>query len=344
MTARLPAAFHCAVLALAVLFGACDKLAPPRFPHATHMAKAVVSVPGRPAYLSCVSCHRGVREASSPIFPDSATCAQCHKDKIAEPRAPSQRQIRFAHDYHLGIPEIHGQCVTCHVGVTESSAKSVFPPMSACLACHQKDFYGGRCSTCHQNQADLGELLPQTFMRHDANWIRRHGPSATGGATKVCSQCHAQSYCTDCHDTRQPMPVEARRPEAVLSGAIHRGDFVTRHAIEAASQPATCLRCHASSSCDACHAARGISTISKGSVSPHPRGWVGSDRSSPDFHGRAAKHDILRCAACHDQGPATVCILCHKVGGIGGKPHPGAWTSTRSPRTDVPCRYCHGGR
>ena len=36
------------------------------------------------------------------------------------------------------------------------------------------------------------------------------------------------------------------------------------------------------------------------------------------------------------------CILCHRVGGPGGNPHPGGWMSSRSRQSDTPCRYCHG--
>jgi hypothetical protein len=343
MSARAVQVLLALALVVAAVFAACDKPPPPRFPHTKHMTVTVDAGPGEPAYLSCASCHPGVRAENEPIYPAAAVCARCHTDGRNLYREAAAQQIRFAHDFHLRMPELHGQCVACHVGVTEGRDRPAYPAMSACLKCHQGDFDQGRCTPCHNSQAELKETPPQTFMRHDQGWIHRHGASATPRGARVCTQCHAQSFCDECHDMRQPIPVEVRRPEAITSGAIHRGDFVTRHAIEAASQPATCLRCHAPAYCDNCHVARGISPAAKGSTNPHPRGWINGDHSSPDFHGRAARHDIIGCVACHDQGPATNCILCHKVGGIGGKPHPGGWASSRSPRTDTPCRYCHGG-
>ena len=343
MNARLCHALLAMTLISAAILAACERRLEPRFPHTLHMTASVDAGPGKPAYLACSSCHPGVRDANAPVYPDAAFCARCHADGRALPRQAAVRQIRFEHDSHLRMPEMHGQCVACHVGVTEGSEKRAFPTMPACLACHQRDYDESRCTLCHYSRARLRDLPPQTFMRHDYGWIRRHGPSATPHAAKICTQCHEQSFCTDCHDTRQPMPVEVRRPEAIESGAIHRGDFLTRHAIEASSQPATCSRCHTPPTCDNCHVARGVSAAAKGSTNPHPRGWISGDRSSPDFHGRAARHDILRCAACHDQGPATNCILCHKVGGVGGNPHPGGYSSGRSQGTDTPCRYCHGG-
>jgi hypothetical protein len=33
-------------------------------------------------------------------------------------------------------------------------------------------------------------------------------------------------------------------------------------------------------------------------------------------------------------------VGCHRVGGIGGSPHPPGW-STRRHRSEMPCRLCH---
>jgi hypothetical protein len=74
--------------------------------------------------------------------------------------------------------------------------------------------------------------------------------------------------------------------------------------------------------------------------SPHPPGWVGTNTQASSFHGRAARRDILACASCHEQGPATNCIRCHKVGAYGGNPHPNGWRSARSVDEEM-CRYCH---
>jgi hypothetical protein len=77
-----------------------------------------------------------------------------------------------------------------------------------------------------------------------------------------------------------------------------------------------------------------------GATNPHPPGWVGNDVRSADFHGRQARRDIASCAGCHEQGPATNCIRCHKVGAYGGNPHPHGWQSARGPGSAM-CRYCH---
>jgi hypothetical protein len=102
------------------------------------------------------------------------------------------------------------------------------------------------------------------------------------------------------------------------------------------------LRCHTTDSCEGCHLERGVSANRLDAANPHPAAWVGSFPGDPNFHGRAARRDIAACAACHDQGPATNCIPCHRVGAYGGNPHPSGWRSARSENATM-CRYCHEG-
>jgi hypothetical protein len=325
-------------------FLACSPGEPPRFPHVKHLAEIACGGKGQPECLTCTSCHSGVRTAGSEPLPARKICAGCHDLSKLPPSSFGQpgveHGIRFEHSSHLTLPKIKNQCVACHSGVVETGAgKTNFPPMSACLTCHQEDFDTGKCTPCHSGQ-NLSHLMPQTFLRHDQNWLRRHGMMATRSAT-VCNQCHSQTDCNTCHDATQTLTVEARRPDAVERDFEHRGDFMSRHPIEARSQPATCLKCHSASSCDSCHLARGISAGRLDSPNPHPVGWVGPNTTSRDFHGRAARQNILVCTACHDQGPATNCIRCHSVGGFGGNPHPRGWDSARS-TGDGMCRYCHG--
>jgi hypothetical protein len=159
--------------------------------------------------------------------------------------------------------------------------------------------------------------------------------------TKLCQSCHAQADCDVCHDTTQALMVERKRPDAIESQQVHRGDFLSRHAMEAQATPAKCLSCHTPQTCDSCHAERGVSGNVLGSPNPHPPGWVTGDMTAASGHGRDARRDILLCASCHEQGPATNCIRCHKVGGYGGNPHPKGWFSTLSEQSEM-CRYCHG--
>ena len=331
---------------LAVVFSACvpPRPAPPPagFPHAKHLTRPECAQTGQANCFSCETCHQDVSKANRPSRPSATTCRKCHPqgDQLLERVAPKERPeellgrtIRFTHQDHLKRPEIKGQCMRCHSGIKDPDA-SDFAAMKTCMTCHQKDFDAARCTLCHE-QTSLSQIIPTKFLSHDSNWIRGHGMAAARSG-KMCARCHEQQYCLGCHDQNQPLRVELRRPDAIERELVHRGDWLSRHPIEAKSQPTTCQRCHSVSSCSSCHARRGVAAIGKGSVNPHPRGWVGPE----NLHGPAAKYDILTCAGCHDQGPATNCIHCHRPGGGAGNPHPNGWKSARSPTASM-CRYCH---
>lgn len=336
-----------AMLALVMAWAiACSDHAVARFPHELHLAGIACGGPGKPACLTCVSCHSPGTGAQLPSLPPVGRCASCHhadagrlRAEIAAPGARPYGRIAFDHDRHLALEGTLGQCVSCHSGVVEAGGPRL-PPMSKCLGCHEHEaqWQRGTCAPCHA-LAEVRRVLPQSFLRHEGDFMEHHGTSAVQ-QKKLCQACHTQADCEGCHDASQDLSVEHRRPEAVQRNFAHRADFMTRHAIEAQSQPARCVRCHTIESCDSCHLARGVSGGLIAGRNPHPPGWVGSNAGARSFHGAAARRDILLCASCHDQGPATNCIRCHKVGAYGGNPHPSGWKSTRS-ETSQMCRYCH---
>jgi hypothetical protein len=248
------------------------------------------------------------------------------------PRAP----VRFDHFDHLALEVIRGQCVKCHAGVVDGNATRM-PQMASCFdGCHGS-VADSDCKSCHPT--DLRRLVPRTFLRHDMEFARNHG-AAAASQERVCSRCHAAGECVDCHDASQKLPVDVRRAEQIDRELLHRADFVSRHGIEARHDGASCLRCHQTSSCDGCHVLRGVSASLVRAASPHPVGWIGPDVGGANFHGRHARREIVTCAGCHDQGPMTNCIRCHKVGGSGGNPHPSGWRSSRD-ASAATCRYCH---
>lgn len=335
--------------ALAAL-GGCEQAAPARFPHQAHLASARCGEPGQMECASCTSCHAKIRTSDAQATEPPSDCARCHEQPTSSVTAEVQRlrtreraaqPIRFEHPAHLGLPEIAGQCVGCHPGAVDDGASgATFPPMAECLACHrhQEQFDGGRCALCH-GLSDLRSRVPRTVLRHDLGFVRDHRDVANQ-RSGACRACHAEAECTACHDDGQPLTPERRRPEALDREQVHRGDYLSRHAIEARSASGSCVRCHSSASCDACHVSRGVSAARVGSVSPHPVGWIGAT-SSPDFHGRSARRELVSCAGCHEQGPATICVQCHRVGGRAGNPHPAGYQSTQATSAGS-CRYCHG--
>jgi hypothetical protein len=343
----MSARWLCALTLLAALLAlaGCDQRLQPGFPHRAHLLAKECGETGQPDCPTCASCHAGVVDDAKGARPEAQDCRRCHQEDtprlLDSLRLTSVKQtpIIFSHAQHQALPELAGGCVKCHGGIaTDGVDGGVFPAMAGCHDCHQEAVTRGPCNTCHR-PADLRTLVPQTSWRHDLGFLRNHGREATQ-SQGVCNQCHAERDCAACHDERQPLGVTLREPLAVERELIHRADFLSRHSIDAGLSPAKCVRCHSVSFCDGCHVQRGISGNRVGSLNPHPIGWVGPDTSGPNFHGKPARRDIVACASCHDQGPATNCIRCHTVGGPGGNPHPGGWSSLRSPSAPM-CRYCH---
>jgi hypothetical protein len=136
--------------------------------------------------------------------------------------------------------------------------------------------------------------------------------------------------------------IEVKQPDRVDRDFIHRNDFLSRHAVEAAADPPLCRRCHGTSFCESCHEGQGLTPGAARPRNPHPAGWALP--GSAQFHGTEARRDIAACASCHDQGAASICVDCHKVGGIGGDPHPAGFAA-RHPREEIAqngmCAACH---
>ena len=333
-------------LVVAVLL-ACSTDKPARFPHRVHLTGVACGGPGQSACLSCTSCHQMGQHDALHAMPPAALCEGCHerdphavKAALASTPARPYGTIGFDHDQHLALPAVRGQCVPCHAGVV-SASQPALPTMKSCFGCHEhaEEWSQGKCVPCHR-ESEVRRILPETFLRHDRRFARGHGQAAAE-SQRLCNACHAQADCNDCHDVSQTLAVERRRPERLDLSFVHPADFVVRHSLEASSRPASCLGCHTVDTCDACHVARGVSAARLDARNPHPIGWVGNDASARSLHGREARRDIVACASCHEAGPATNCIRCHKVGGYGGNPHPAGWPGGGDVSRGM-CRYCHG--
>jgi hypothetical protein len=346
MTLRLLAALLVA-LGAALLGSGCGQRLE-TFPHRAHLDAKSCGGPGQPRCPTCLTCHEITARADADLRPGTAVCARCHAGSgdprelsPTRPLSADHSPITFDHARHLELDAFRGQCVRCHAGVVDDGAAGdVFPPMNTCVSgCHADEMARGDCKGCH-GPVDLRRLVPRTYLAHDEPFLRDHGLEATRNAA-VCGHCHAQTDCTDCHDSTQRLSRIWRGPQMLARELPHPVGFADRHAVEARSAPASCQKCHETSTCEGCHLRRGISAGHREANSPHPPGWIAGNKGSRDFHGRAARLDILSCAACHDQGPATNCIRCHRVGAGGSNPHPGGWRSERSPQEGM-CRYCHG--
>jgi hypothetical protein len=332
------------LLAVAALAVACARVlglrkdVEPVFPHRAHLVAGV----------SCVTCHAGVERAGDdgplhiPADESCATCHEphargsclgCHGDPFATAAVVDARaHLRFAHAEHAVASR--GQCVTCHRGVAEGDGR-LRPAMATCFRCHEDERDLRDCDACHVDLAEEG-TLPESHLVHEGDWIRRHGALAAASAD-LCSSCHTESACAACHGTTTAALPSRLRFDDPDTASVHRAGFFARHGREARAEPGMCSTCHAPSSCEACHRDRGVGDDPVASnLTPHPPGWVGIDNE----HGRAARRDPASCASCHGGAGEALCVSCHRVGAIGGSPHPPGWSSRQS-LGDQPCRLCH---
>lgn len=74
---------------------------------------------------------------------------------------------------------------------------------------------------------------------------------------RVCSICHSQAFCSDCHSTRVELKPSLKNPTENYRRMQHRGDYLTRHRIDGRMDPTSCFRCHgnpkSSLTCRNCH-------------------------------------------------------------------------------------------
>jgi len=304
---------------------------PYKFPHATHIEAGV----------ACLECHSPIPKSTKlqpgvidvKIPAKSEVCGQCH-DPIPTytPVQVFEPVVHFDHAAHL--PRVNGACNRCHVKYTEAGdvVKPV-PAMAACTACHNhaQDFAVGRCVPCHRDLRQY-PLKPIAEYSHQANFLETHGKWARESVA-TCASCHDQTMCSKCHTaTTRPLPPSVQFPEKVAAEFIHRGDWISRHAMEQQANPASCLKCHGPGYCQSCHSFQGLPS---GTSSPHPTGWISA-------HGPIARGNIASCAACHNQGASANCAVCHSAKNGGVNPHPPGWKGTTSQQaSNATCRVCH---
>lgn len=282
-----------------------------------------------PGAQTCTSCHNQPHETGD--------CLSCHASTVEKGRAQDAREhLRFSHAQHLSRSP--GTCVRCHAGVAESD-ESLAVPMSQCLSCHTHadQFQPNDCAACH---IDLSRELvaPSEHLVHDADFSQHHGVQAASSG-EFCSTCHTERFCAGCHGrtvAALPRDLALDRP---MTNTLHAGGFMARHPAEAHNDPGLCTTCHTERFCVDCHQDRNVAPADGERLrSPHPANWVSA--LGPNEHGPAARRDPVSCASCHGGGGESLCVSCHKVGGVGGSPHPTGWSSDRS-LSDLPCRMCH---
>ena len=336
------------ILLVCIALAACAgvlglrKSGPTAFPHRKHVTAGV----------GCTRCHVGLDkdDGKSLHVPDDASCASegCHV-KPHDPRpclgchasegalatlADARDHMKFDHARHA--PRANNNCMRCHTNVS-SGDDHLRPPMANCFRCHdhEADRDGRKCDACHKDLETSGEM-PSSHLAHDGDWLREHGTRAAS-SSDLCQSCHSERFCASCHGkTVAALPAQ-QKFDNPFTASVHRAGFASRHALEAKADPGACQTCHQPDRCIACHTAKNVAGPER--LSPHPAGWVGLT-ASENLHGREARRDPAACASCHGGAGEVLCVQCHKVGGVGGSPHPPGWSS-RVSLGEMPCRMCH---
>lgn len=309
----------------------------------------------------CTDCHDGVAgstgSTAGKFIPPKKGCADCHDDVMDKcqmcHRGPKDgvrlarvdRKLKFSHAGHAARVGKKG-CATCHPAAKKGGAS--IPGHATCNTCHKKSRATLDCAKCHQDLTRYRR--PTASLSHGPGFAKSHGPLARRNI-RACTQCHDQTYCADCHSGTALSRASVRFPERIQRQFIHRGDFVSRHTVEARSDPASCRKCHGQRHCRSCHALNGLAAsvstgkrTGRGGKAVHAAGWMTPGSSA--FHGDKARQDIGRCASCHDRGAASNCVGCHRVGGMGGSPHPPGWSwrdKSAQCRNSTMCATCHAG-
>ena len=121
---------------------------------------------------------------------------------------------------------------------------------------HPEDVMGqGRpmCVNCHEPE---DEKFPYRLYDHTLYFIENHRFEAKQNR-KTCVMCHQERTCNECHAVRLELNPSIKNQAEPFRRTPHRGDYVSRHAIDGRVDPVPCFRCHGnpktSETCVPCH-------------------------------------------------------------------------------------------
>ena len=258
--------------------------------------------------------------------------------------AGSAMAAQFTHDEHQAYLKKGQTCTVCH----KADAKMIVPAKADCLECHDEDFYAEvsfsgtsthgpiwsmehrapvkaktiDCSACHEQaycmechkagfDDEMGDFGNNMINVHRSEFHVSH-PIAARTNPQLCSSCHENSFCTDCHARFAPedLAIKSHRKGwsmISVSGAEHEN--------------------FTEDMCQICHV---------DSVLPAHE-WSNT-------HAREARKNLATCQACHPEG--DTCLTCHSARtGLRVNPHPKDWDDMKDRLRDASdnrtCKKCH---
>ncbi|MGZ3421036.1 MAG: hypothetical protein ACXVEE_24390 [Polyangiales bacterium] len=227
----------------------------------------------------CVPCHAGAGGDATTLRPPMAQCFTCHAHK-------DQWATRTCEACHHDLPaeQVKPASHVVHDGdfLREHGIRAA-ASADLCATCHSDS----ACSKCHGKNAPvlpwrLATEKPTLSTLHPANFLARH-PFEAKAQTGLCSTCHAENFCLDCH-------VKKKVAAQVGVANPHPPGWVRakggEHGHAARLDPIGCASCHGGSGealCVGCHR-------------------VGGPGGSPHGPGFSSKRDKVKdepCRMCH---------------------------------------------
>lgn len=103
------------------------------------------------------------------------------------------------------------------------------------------------CGVCHEDGRNA--------LDHSSDFITRHKFYAVQ-QQNTCNMCHKESFCSDCHASKEELKPSDKYLDSPERSLPHRGDYLTQHQIDGKINPAPCFRCHGRNNngrCLTCH-------------------------------------------------------------------------------------------
>jgi hypothetical protein len=251
-------------------------------------------------FVSCTTCHAGITEAGTPVFPPISVCANCHNGTVQPrvsyqpPAGPRPGNLRFDHQQHAARRAGRGDsssCADCHEARPAVWMHVHGPQAAQCVSCHTNGqgthlaLPDSACGTCHVPLAQATALpvdsirgFPVPPSHHDPGFVLAGGHGALArrfagpnGVAQSCATCHARDFCTSCHvDAPEVAPIQALAPDSrslVLPHTLPtppshtRSNFESRHGPLAGASGSSCRTCHTRESCTTCHRGEAPSAV-----------------------------------------------------------------------------------
>lgn len=136
------------------------------------------------------------------------------------------------------------------------------PDQESVVTMHPVDFKDlkrhATCTECHGAE-DLIKGINKSYaaFNHNEAYYKNHSYYAyLGNNGDLCARCHVKSFCTDCHTTKAAMKPSDKNGDNIEFEFSHRGDYIARHKLDGALDPASCYKCHGRANnelCRDCH-------------------------------------------------------------------------------------------